>query len=103
MPKTMNSTAQSIFTFQVEDPEQVDDLCDLWQESLVEWDRDRCLVRVESDALAVEQFLMFYQLYAMQEGAGMVICRDLLTTDSAATRFPKSERATIRLIPFAAQ
>lgn len=53
---------REIYTFRGASPEQVADLCDLWQESVVESNPQLGIVRVESDRLSVDQFLMFYEL-----------------------------------------
>ena len=66
----MSNAAQAVYTFHVDDPEQVDDLCELWQESLVDWDRSRGIVRVQSDSISINQFLMFYELYVYLETGG---------------------------------
>lgn len=63
----MLTSKQEIFTFRGATPEQVDDLCELWKESVVDCNRQRGIVRVMSDAVAVDQFLLFYELCNAEE------------------------------------
>lgn len=63
----METTGQELYTFYGARLEQVDDLCDMWQESLVDWNRALGLVSVESDPISMEQFLLFYKFYEYLE------------------------------------
>ena len=58
----MSNNYQAIYRFEVTDPDLVDDLRELWRESVVDWDREQRYVCVESDPLAIEHFLSFYEL-----------------------------------------
>lgn len=59
----MITSKQEIFTFRGATPEQVDDLCELWKEAVIDCNRRTGYVRVLSDAAAIDQFLVFYELY----------------------------------------
>ena len=60
---------RKLYTFRGASPEQVADLCDLWRGSVVESSRDRGIVRVKSDRVSIDQFLMFYELYDYLESS----------------------------------
>ena len=55
-------TAQDIYTFRCASFEQVADLCELWEEDVVESNAQLGIVRVKADKVSVDQFLMFYGL-----------------------------------------
>lgn len=59
----MRTVSRELYTFYGARPEQVDDLLDIWRESVVDWNRSLGMVSVESDPVSIEQFLMFYKLY----------------------------------------
>ncbi|MCB1762620.1 MAG: hypothetical protein KDI27_05720 [Gammaproteobacteria bacterium] len=59
----MINNKQEVFTFRGATPEQVDDLCELWKECVIGCNRQHGFVQVISDAEAVDQFLLFYELY----------------------------------------
>lgn len=61
----MNKSKQELYTFRGGSPEQVADLCDLWQGSVVEFSRSRGIVCVMSDRVSIDQFMMFYGLYVV--------------------------------------
>ena len=71
-----------LYTFRGATPEQVDELCELWQEAVVDFNRKRGLVRVESDQLSIDQFITFYSLQQYLD-------QDL----------PKNEKTTPRAAP----
>ena len=63
----MTGNSQELYTFRGASPEQVADLCDLWQGSVVESSPHRGIVCVKSDRVSIDQFLMFYELYEYLE------------------------------------
>ena len=63
----MIKSNEELYTFRGASPEQVADLCDLWQGSVVEFSRNLGIVCVKSDRVSVDQFLMFYELYKYLE------------------------------------
>jgi len=58
----MSNFNQAVYRFEVTDPVIVDDLRDLWQESVVDWNRHSMFVCVKSDPISINQFLSFYDL-----------------------------------------
>ncbi len=74
-----------IYTFRGLSSEQVDDLYDLWQEAVMEWSRERGLVRIKSDQVSIDQFLLFYELYQYLGYLGPI---DAEAESSAADRKP---------------
>ena len=63
----MSGKYEELFTFRGASPEQVADLCELWEGSVVECSRRRGIVRVRSDRISIDQFLMFYELSEFME------------------------------------
>lgn len=68
----MVDNARQRYTFRGASPEQVADLCDLWQGSVVEFDPHRGTVQVESDPISFDQFVMFYELVQCLDESGPV-------------------------------
>lgn len=63
----MIKSNQELYTFRGASPEQVADLCDLWQGSVVEFSRNRGIVCVKSDRVSIDQFMLFYALHEYLE------------------------------------
>ena len=63
----MIESNQELYTFRGANPEQVADLCDLWQGSVVDFSQNRGIVCVKSDRVSIDQFMMFYELYECLE------------------------------------
>ncbi len=73
----MIKTNQTVYTFYGVTTDQVDDLCELWQESVEEWSHSRGFVRIKSDPISIQQFLMFYELYEYLEYGDSAVSNDL--------------------------
>jgi len=73
---------QELYTFRGASPEQVADLCELWRGSVVEFCRHRGIVRVKSDRVSIDQFLMFYKLHEYLESVRPV---DMQTDESGSS------------------
>lgn len=58
---------QVLYTFRGRSPKQVAELCDLWQGSVVNCNRQLGIVQVKSDPLSFEQFSLFYALFEYLE------------------------------------
>lgn len=50
------------YTLEASSPEQVEDLRELWQDSVVDLDESRLVLRVVSNPDAMNQFLLLYEL-----------------------------------------
>jgi hypothetical protein len=51
-----------VYTFHVRQPDQVDELRELWAEQVIDWDRAEGTVRVKAHPQTIDEFLMFYDL-----------------------------------------
>ena len=63
---------EEFYTFRGASPEQVADLCELWRGSVVDFCRHRGIVRIKSDRVSIDQFLMFYSLHECLESSESV-------------------------------
>lgn len=63
----MQTKHDQIYTFHLDTREEMDDIRELWAESVVDWNAQTRTVRVETDPLAMDQFLLFYDLYQYLE------------------------------------
>ncbi len=56
---------EGYYRVQLENGSQVDDMRDFWRERIVHFDTRKCTVEIKTDRHALDQFMMFYDLYCV--------------------------------------